>query len=173
MTRYSRQQIIFHWLSLLFISITYTAIEMKGLVPKSNPWHDYLKLIHFNAGCLVFIVMVIRLILRKNHIAPPISPTPPQWQLTLSTLVHKLMYLSFILLPILGLLVLTIAGKQWNLLGIHIPAFMTADKVAAKPFKELHETIANLSYFLIALHAGAAIYHHHVVKDDTLKRMLP
>ncbi|WP_231850956.1 hypothetical protein [Aliivibrio salmonicida] len=55
MTRYSRQQIIFHWLSLLLITITYVAIEMKGLVPKSSPWHDYLKLIHFNAGCLVFI----------------------------------------------------------------------------------------------------------------------
>lgn len=173
MTRYSRQQIIFHWLSLLLITITYAAIEMKGLVPKSSPWHDYLKLIHFNAGCLVFITMLIRLILRKYNEAPAIIPTPPQWQLRLSTLVHKLMYASFILLPILGIIVLTVAGKQWALFGVHIPEIMVPDKVTAKSIKEIHETIANIGYFLIALHAGAAIYHHHIVKDDTLKRMLP
>ena len=28
-------------------------------------------------------------------------------------------------------------------------------------------------YFLIGLHAAAALYHHYIRRDDTLKRMLP
>jgi len=39
--------------------------------------------------------------------------------------------------------------------------------------KELHETVATIGYFLIGLHALAALYHHYVRKDDTLRRMLP
>ncbi len=31
----------------------------------------------------------------------------------------------------------------------------------------------NIGYALIALHAAAAIYHHHVLKDNTLTNMLP
>ena len=36
-----------------------------------------------------------------------------------------------------------------------------------------HDVQANIGYALIALHAAAAIYHHHVLKDNTLTNMLP
>jgi cytochrome b561 len=39
--------------------------------------------------------------------------------------------------------------------------------------KELHEIIANAGYYLIGLHAAAALFHHYVVRDNTLERMLP
>ena len=37
----------------------------------------------------------------------------------------------------------------------------------------LHELIGTAGHFLIGLHAAAALYHHYVVRDDTVKRMLP
>jgi cytochrome b561 len=39
--------------------------------------------------------------------------------------------------------------------------------------KEMHETFGTIGYFLIGLHAFAALFHHYIVKDDTLRRMLP
>ncbi|MGE9627421.1 cytochrome b, partial [Escherichia coli] len=39
--------------------------------------------------------------------------------------------------------------------------------------KDIHETLANIGYFLIAAHAGAALFHHYVQKDNTLLRMIP
>jgi len=30
-----------------------------------------------------------------------------------------------------------------------------------------------VGYWLIGLHAAAALFHHYVVRDDTLRRMLP
>ncbi len=37
----------------------------------------------------------------------------------------------------------------------------------------LHEAIGEFGYYLIGLHAAAALYHHHFMKDNTLLRMLP
>jgi cytochrome b561 len=45
-------------------------------------------------------------------------------------------------------------------------------RTLAKWFKELHEILARLGYFVIGLHAAAALYHHYVKRDDTLTRML-
>jgi cytochrome b561 len=39
--------------------------------------------------------------------------------------------------------------------------------------QEVHETLGTIGYFLIGLHAAAALVHHYVYKDDTLRRMLP
>jgi cytochrome b561 len=30
-----------------------------------------------------------------------------------------------------------------------------------------------VGYFLIGLHAAAALFHHYVLRDDTLTRILP
>lgn len=39
--------------------------------------------------------------------------------------------------------------------------------------KEWHVTLANLGYFVIGLHAFAALMHHYFWKDNTLLRMMP
>ncbi|HBI9861939.1 TPA: cytochrome b/b6 domain-containing protein, partial [Escherichia coli] len=39
--------------------------------------------------------------------------------------------------------------------------------------KSWHETLANLGYFVIGLHAAAALAHHYFWKDNTLLRMMP
>jgi len=39
--------------------------------------------------------------------------------------------------------------------------------------EEINRVLGLSGYFFIAIHALAGLYHHYVVKDDTLKRMLP
>ncbi len=43
------------------------------------------------------------------------------------------------------------------------------------PFDFFHKQIGGawLVWMLIAVHVGAAVYHHRVLKDNTLRRMLP
>ena len=47
------------------------------------------------------------------------------------------------------------------------------DKALADSIEDLHKTIGELGYYLIGLHALAALFHHYFVKDNTLLRMLP
>lgn len=43
----------------------------------------------------------------------------------------------------------------------------------AKFSVEVYKALGLSSYFFIVTHALTGLYHHYVVKDDTLKRMLP
>lgn len=47
------------------------------------------------------------------------------------------------------------------------------NKELAKQIKEVHEFVGTTGYFLIGAHFVAALYHHLIVRDDTMTRMLP
>ena len=55
---------------------------------------------------------------------------------------------------------------------LELPALVAESKDLAGNLKELHETIGEIGYYLIGLHAAAALFHHHILKDNTLTRML-
>jgi len=42
-----------------------------------------------------------------------------------------------------------------------------------KNHQKIHTTVGEIGYYVIALHAAAALFHHYIVKDNTLRRMLP
>jgi cytochrome b561 len=76
-------------------------------------------------------------------------------------------------MPLLGWLILSGENKPVPFFGIELPALIGANKVLAKQLEEIHETIGNVGYFLIGLHAVAALAHHYIHRDNTLVRMLP
>ncbi|MEO7338831.1 MAG: cytochrome b/b6 domain-containing protein, partial [Caldimonas sp.] len=73
----------------------------------------------------------------------------------------------------LGWLTLSAEGKLVPFFGLQLPALVDESKSIAGWAKELHETGGTVGYFLIGLHAAAALFHHYVVRDNTLRRMLP
>jgi superoxide oxidase len=68
---------------------------------------------------------------------------------------------------------LSASGKPIPFFGLELPALLGPDKALAGDIKEVHETVAVLGYWLIGLHAAAALFHHYVRRDDVLRRMLP
>ncbi len=71
------------------------------------------------------------------------------------------------------MLLLSAAGKSIPFFGLQLPALIGESKSLADVIKEIHEIGGTVSYFLIGLHAAAALFHHYFVLDDTLRRMLP
>ena len=86
---------------------------------------------------------------------------------------HLALYGLMIGLPLLGWALLSAAGKPIPFFGLELPALVAKNKELADTLKELHETIGVLGYYLIGIHVAAALYHHHIRKDDTMTRMLP
>jgi len=56
---------------------------------------------------------------------------------------------------------------------MELPHLVDKNPDLAKQVKYWHETIAVLGYWLIGLHALAALFHHYISRDNTLVRMLP
>src|SRR3546814_10251209 len=74
-------------------------------------------------------------------------------------------------MPVAGWVILSASGKTIPFFGLELPALVGQSKTLAAQVKAIHETVGTIGYLLIGLHALAALYHHYVVTDDTLRRM--
>lgn len=172
-SRYGKLSIAMHWLMLLLIAAVYATIELKGNFPKGSETRELLKQWHFMLGLSVFALVFVRIAARFLSPTPPIPPNPPAWQNALAKLVHLALYGLMLGLPFAGWLILSAAGKPIPFFGLELPPLIDKNPDLAGQIKELHETVAVLGYWLIGLHAVAALFHHFISKDDTVRRMLP
>lgn len=170
-SKYTSSQITLHWLVFLLVVLAYSAIELRGLVPRSvGRLFIYT---HFSCGIAILVLMVSRLLLRAKYPAPPIAPKPKALYTGLSHLVHLILYLMFIALPLLGVAAKYYGGREWFAFGISMPVAAEGDEDVEMQLRAIHAFIANSSYFVVALHAGAALIHHYFWRDNTLLRMMP
>ncbi|MDR2852334.1 MAG: cytochrome b [Burkholderiaceae bacterium] len=171
--RYGRLQIGLHWLMLVLIAAVYALMEFRGIFPKGSAGQDAMKHWHFMLGMLVFVLVILRIVVRWAMPHPRIEPPIPAWQTKLSSVVHVLLYLMMLGLPLAGWLMFSAAGKPVPFFGLELPPLIGQNKALAKQIKEVHEAVASIGYGLIGLHAVAALFHHYWMHDNTLLRMLP
>jgi cytochrome b561 len=171
--RYGSLSIGIHWLMLLLFVAVYATIELRGLYPKGSDLREALKTWHFMLGMLVFVLVWPRLAARLSGPTPLIRPEPVSWQQLSAKLLHLALYALMIAMPISGWLLLSASGKPVPFFGLQLPALIGENKDLAKLIKEIHETAGTAGYFLIGLHAVAALYHHYIKHDNTLLRILP
>ncbi|MGL5336042.1 MAG: cytochrome b [Enterovibrio sp.] len=174
MQKFSKAQISLHWITLFLLIISYTSIELRGLFDKSSLSYMIMRGLHYNASVLVFVIMIIRLVLRRIYPEPKIIPEPPHWQHIIAKAMYFALYSLFLILPILGTLIMASGGKSWLLFGVfNIEPFIETDIDLRSVIKEWHILLANIGYGLIAIHALAALYHHYIIKDNALIIMMP
>ncbi|MEO5560374.1 MAG: cytochrome b [Dokdonella sp.] len=171
--RYSSMSIFMHWLMLALLIAVYVCMELREFYPKGSDLREGLKTWHFMLGLSVFALVFVRLAIRLATPPPGMSPQMPAWQRHFAGLMHVALYAFLIVMPLLGWLTLSASGKTIPFFGVELPALVGPDKALAGSFKEIHETIGTIGYYLVGLHAAAALYHHYFVHDDTLLRMLP
>jgi superoxide oxidase len=171
--RYGSLSIGLHWSMLLLIAAVYACIELRELFPKGSDPREALKTWHFMLGLLVFVMVWLRLALHAIGPTPRIEPEPPKWQALAAKLMHLILYALMIVLPLVGWLLLSAAGKPIPFFGLQLPALIAENKSLAESIKAVHETGGTIAYIMIGLHAFAALFHHYWVGDNTLRRMLP
>lgn len=65
-------------------------------------------------------------------------------------------------------------GRQANsVFGLELPALIGKNPPLAGEIKEWHELAGVVGYWLIGLHAAAALFHQFISRDNTVVRMLP
>ena len=171
--RYGSLSITMHWLMLALLVAVYSVILLRELYPKGSDPREALKMWHFMLGLSVFGLVFVRIALRFFGTTPRIVPTPPHWQHLLSIGMNLALYLFLIVMPLLGWLTLSAGGKPIPFFGLELPAIWQQDKEFSRTLKDLHTTIGEIGYYLIGAHALAGIFHHYIVHDNALRRMLP
>jgi cytochrome b561 len=172
--RYGSLSIALHWLMLLLFVAVYATIELRGLFPKGSDPREAMKAWHFMLGLSVFVLVWLRLaIYATAGPVPPVQPEPPRWQALAAKLMHVALYVFMVAMPLLGWLILSAEAKPIPFFGLDLPALTGENKQLAETVQEIHETVGEVGYWLIGLHAAAALFHHYFLRDNTLRRMLP
>lgn len=171
--RYAISMRRLHWLMAIMIGLAYLAIEQRGLFERGTPERIAMMQTHFWLGIGIFILVWVRISQRLKFRVPNITPALPTWQTGLSHVFHFLLYAFFIVMPILGIMTAWTDGKTLFIpfTDIALPALMVENEALAHELEDLHGLIGDIFYWVIGIHILAALYHHFIRKDDTLKRM--
>ena len=175
-----------HWLTALSILVAYLLVlYLEYVLHHEGPYRSPIVWIHKAVGASVLIFFVLRLWWRSINPIPKMPQSMPKWQVQASHASHFCLYFLMFAMPLsgyfgngggvsFGLFAIPGFGSteigNWifDLLGITFEQWEV-------PFDYFHYHIAGpfLFWMIIAVHAGAALYHHYVEKDDVLTRMLP
>lgn len=173
--RYSRGAIALHWIIALLIVLNFAAAWIAEDLPK--PEEARMMANHKAIGISILLLTVLRIVWRLTHKSPPLIDTVKAWETALARVVHGLLYVLMLAIPLAGwgLSSAFSKGAPVSVFGLFgFPALpVGSDKATIGIFHELHEITANLMIVLLVIHVGAAIKHHLIDKDATMRRMVP
>lgn len=170
--RYGWLAVSLHWLMLLLVVAAYASMELRQFYPRGSDIRAAMKTWHYMLGISILALTLIRLAVYFAGPTPDVLPGR-KWQLASAKWMKVALYCFLLAMPVLGWLLVSAEGTPVLFFGLQVPALTAENKALAEWAEELHEGGATVGYFLIGLHAAAALYHHYLLRDDTLRRMLP
>lgn len=166
---------IFHWgMFLILLTLVVVGYYMHGLpadTPEQMGYKYDLYGVHKSFGILVLILVIFRLGWRMINPVPKMPGTMSRIESLSAHAMHMLLYMIMISQPLFGWLRSSSAGVPVKFFGLELPALADKDKAISHFFHEAHELTAVLLIVAFALHVAAALFHHHVRKDDVMARM--
>ncbi|WP_412971286.1 cytochrome b [Glaciecola sp. MF2-115] len=168
---YSPISIYLHWIMLALLIGAYASIELRVVLERGSDARALIKVVHYMFGFSIFALVWWRLIARIRT-ASFEREKYGKFQEVVSKLMFIALYVLMIAMPILGYVLISAEGKDIAVLGMNLPLLDIQNEDLAHQVEEIHETFGKVGYFLIGFHALAGLFHHFIVKDDTLKRML-
>lgn len=129
--------------------------------------------IHESTGLLVLVLTLVRFAWRQANPPPPLDPALPAVQRFAAHANHAGLYVLMVAMPLSGFLATNAWGFPLTWYGlIPIPSPIGRSEAWAPVLQAVHNWSALLIVLFIAVHVAAALYHHLVRRDDTLRRML-
>lgn len=175
----------FHWTTAaLFLAAYVSVYYRQWFTEKQTPENMTALQIHLSVGVSIAVIVALRVIWRLMNRAPDDEPGTPLAHLA-AHMGHLALYAVMIVAPITGYLGTGVNTDFFFL--FEIPKFestalfqsvvaegMGLDfKTFEKPIDFIHKDVlgAWLIWLLVLGHAGAALYHHFVLRDRTLVKM--
>ena len=171
---YTRIAIAFHWVIALLIVSGFTIGWIMTRIPGFTPeklryfsWHKWI-------GVTVFALVLVRVLWRLTHEAPPLPSGMSAWQRMAANAVHGLLYLLMIAVPVTGYLYSSAANVPVVYLGlIPLPRIIDPNPEWKAILKAAHITLDYGLGILVLAHVAAALKHQWIDRDKLLSRMIP
>ena len=159
-----------HWFVFAFLVGQITLGFIMGDFEGDQKWALFD--LHKALGMSVILVIVFRLLWRFMSPLPK-DPPMPQWQNESARIVIWVLYFLMIMIPVSGYLMSTLGGHPIKIFDLGVIEPLMKDPELSKIANKAHKYMVWGIIGFASLHILAAFYHHFILKDDVLKRMLP
>jgi cytochrome b561 len=123
---------------------------------------------------LILGLALVRILWKLVNGSRPAPVPMPRAQRIVAAAGHGLLYVLILLQPLTGWIMSSTGGYPTSFFGwFEFPMLAAENHDAHEFYEEVHETLFVALVVVAAIHALAALYHHVLLKDDTLRRMLP
>jgi cytochrome b561 len=171
--RFGFVAITLHWLTLVLLIGSFTLglslldIPLSPRKLQFYSWHKWF-------GVTVLLVTILRLGWRHLNPVPEQPAGTPRWRRLLAGLSHAALYAVIIIMPLTGWIMSAALNFPVVFLGfIQLPSPFGVDPAVGAAMRSVHQALAIALLSLIAVHSAAALYHHFILRDNVLRRMLP
>ena len=169
--RYDNFSMTLHWLIALLVVTQFLLAEFWGFA--ARPVHSSMIVAHMSFGILLTAVLLIRIAWRLTP-GHRVRDAVEGWVEFASKGVHYLLYCLLVVQAALGFVLRWSGNEAMSFFGLLIPPpFAPFSKPAHELVGEAHNWIGWTIIILAGGHAAAALFHHFVLRDNVLWRMLP
>ncbi len=170
---YGYAALALHWATAVVVLVAWALGQIVDAFGRE--WEPVVVYAHVTAGMAVAVLVALRLGWRTFDPVPaPVPSIFDPWLARAATAGHWLLYALLVAIPVTGIVNNFARGNPLPVFGLfEILSPWTRDRAFVRSTKEIHEAVANALLFVALAHAAASLAHHYVLKDDTLRRMLP
>jgi len=170
---YGYLSIALHWLTAIIVfglfGLGYWMVDLGYY----DQWYQTGPDLHKSIGLVLFVLVIVRLISRWIQIKPLALANHGLLERRASYVIHALLYILLFLIMVSGYFISTADGRGIDVFDIvHIPSLGQLFEHQETRAGTVHKYAAYVVIVAALLHGAAAIKHHVIDKDNTLKRML-
>ncbi|HET7882365.1 MAG TPA: cytochrome b/b6 domain-containing protein [Acetobacteraceae bacterium] len=168
--RHNAKTIALHWITAALVALLWCIGQTVDFAPNGPLRVDY-RSVHIVLGVALGLVLIARLVWRatRNGMLPPLDHGV---LLAVARITHWLLYLLLIIAIGFGIANVWVRGDSiFNL--FRVPQYDPGNRALVHLIGGRHALFANAVLIVAGLHAAAALFHHYILRDATLRRMLP
>ena len=174
--RYGTVAAALHWgMAVLLIVLIALGLYMDSLPEVGFDTEKITAiLVHKALGMVVLAFAALRLGWRVGNALPRLVEGMPAWQQVAARFVHLLLYALMFALPLTGWVMSSAGGYPVTFFGwFEFPDITGPNEWLFHASIAVHHWLAYGLIALLLLHAVAALHHHFVLRDETMRSMFP
>jgi cytochrome b561/polyisoprenoid-binding protein YceI len=162
-----------HWLIVVLIALQ-AALGLTGILLPLGLEKLAVFARHKSIGITILGLAALRLLWRWLNPTPPLPSNLAPFERFLARLTHAALYVLLFAMPLTGWMMSSARGFPVSWFNLfQLPDLVPKSEPLYNAMVTTHAALAITLAAVVALHIAGALKHHFVLKDDTLRRMLP
>ncbi|HEX8755031.1 MAG TPA: cytochrome b/b6 domain-containing protein, partial [Steroidobacteraceae bacterium] len=164
---------LLHWIIVALIALQ-AALGLTGLLLPLGMQKLAVLARHKSIGITILGLAALRLLWRWLNPTPPLPSNLRPHERFLAHFTHAALYILLFAMPLTGWIMSSARGFPVSWFNMaQLPDLVPKSETLYGAMVTTHAALAIALALVVALHIAGALKHHFVLKDDTLRRMLP